>query len=503
MIETIKQEIMQSINCKELSYEELETPSKNNLFVVSANDKKYILKIYKSREDKENQRSFQRERKAINYFSSHLDEVEPLIANGGDNPWILMNYFGGSSLKSTENFELYKKAISLMVKLHSLKNGIEKPTEIEILGPYDKKLQEVRERIKKYLLKKHDADFLISVVDNFYLCYKEIYENSNNLIHGDFVDRNIIVKSKLNLIDFENSRVAPLVEDLIFFIENSKLDDVQKKELIDEYDKKIGYGRKIFLILTLLTKLRVLGSLLRIKKDKLEKFDERINDSINEIKDITNKLSHDYDINLIKKDKEDWEEIFSSKGTFFNEVHNDLESFISTLEKGIKILDLGSGSGRHTVYLAENGFEVTGIDSAQRGIEITKKYLDEKNLNAELICNDFYDGLPFEENAFDCIVSTQAMHHNRLYEVEKLISEIKRVLKPEGKIFITVPKIKDISHKEPLEIEKNTFIPTKGHEQGVVHHYFDVSEIKEMFSDFEIEIKDDDYKHYLIIGKKK
>jgi hypothetical protein len=62
--------------------------------------------------------------------------------------------------------------------------------------------------------------------------------------------------------------------------------------------------------------------------------------------------------------------------------------------------------------------------------------------------------------------------------------------------------MKDISHKNPLEIEKNTFIPTKGHEQGVVHHYFDISEIKEMFSDFEIEIKDDDYKHYLILGEK-
>jgi len=244
-----------------------------------------------------------------------------------------------------------------------------------------------------------------------------------------------------------------------------------------------------------------LGSLLSIKKDKLEKFEYRIADSIEEIKLLSLNLKDSYELDLTKKYKEDWEEIFLSKGTFFKKVHNDLPSFVESLEKGIKILDLGCGSGRHTIFLADNGFEVTGIDSSQKGITITKKFLDEKHLNAKLICKDFYEGLPFKDNSFDCIVSTQAMHHNRLFEVERLINEIKRTLKPKGKIFITIPKIKDISHKEPLEIEKNTFIPTKWYEQGVIHHYFNIPEIKKMFSNFEIEIKEDDYKHYLIVGK--
>jgi Ser/Thr protein kinase RdoA (MazF antagonist) len=159
----------------------------------------------------------------------------------------------------------------------------------------------VRERVKKYLPEKFDREFLISLVDNFYLCYKYIYEKSTNFIHGDFVDRNILVNGELNLIDFENSRIAPLVEDLIFFIENSKLENPQKKELISQYKKEIDFDEKIFLILTLLTKLRILGSLLRIKKDNLEKINERIEDSINEIKEITIKLNEQYEISLIKK----------------------------------------------------------------------------------------------------------------------------------------------------------------------------------------------------------
>jgi Ser/Thr protein kinase RdoA (MazF antagonist) len=275
MIEKIKQEVKQLLECEKAGFEELETPSKNNLFLVNANNTKYILKIYKECKDKENLKSFAREKKAIEYFSLHLDEVKPLITSGkGENPWLLIKHFEGPSLKSTEDFELYKKAIELMIKLHSLEEGIERPSEIEILGPYDKKLQEVRERVKKYLPEKFDREFLISLVDNFYLCYKYIYEKSTKFIHGDFVDRNILVNEELNLIDFENSRIAPLVEDLIFFIETSKLENSQKRELISQYKKEIDFDEKIFLILTLLTKLRILGSLLRIKKDSLEKINE-------------------------------------------------------------------------------------------------------------------------------------------------------------------------------------------------------------------------------------
>ncbi len=501
MIEKIKNKVLKCLKTKVIDFKEMPNPSKNEIYLVSNSYKKFILKIYKFRDDKENINSYNRERKAINYFSSQLDEVKPLISSGdGDNPWILMNFFEGSTLKSKKNFELYKKAVDLMLKLHFLEKKKEKPKEIEIFEPYDKKLQEVKQRVKKYLPKKYDKKFLISIVDNFYLGYSYIYDNSSNLIHGDFVDRNILVNGELNIIDFENSRVAPLVEDLIFFIENSKLDDIQKKELINKYKNKINFDQKIFLILTLLTKLRVLGSLLRIKKNNLEKFEDRIINSIKAIISLVLELKNDYNLDLTKKHKEDWEEIFSLKGKFFNEIHNELESFIESLNRETKILDLGSGSGRHIVFLADKGFDVTGIDFAKKGIEITKKILEEKELDAKLICHDFYDELPFEDNTFDCIVSTQAIHHTRVYEAQKLIKEIKRVLKTEGKIFITVPKIKDIFHKEPLEIEKNTFISTKGHERGIVHHYFNIPEIKQMFSDFEIEIKEDDYKHYLIIG---
>jgi len=230
MIEKIKQELVKILGDKNLRMKKFREPSKNEVFIIISKDKKYFLKIYKVREDRGNIKSFNREKKAIDYFSPNLDEVEPLIASGnGDTPWILMRFFEGLSLKSVGDFGLYKKSISLMIKLHALKNTIKNPTEIEISEFYNKKLQEVKQRVKKYLPEKYDRRFLTSLVDNFSLCYGEIYKNSNNLIHGDFIDRNILVGDKTHLIDFENSRVAPLVEDLIFFIDSTKLNDSQKR----------------------------------------------------------------------------------------------------------------------------------------------------------------------------------------------------------------------------------------------------------------------------------
>jgi len=64
----------------------------------------------------------------------------------------------------------------------------------------------------------------------------------------------------------------------------------------------MDFGEKIFLILTLLTELRSLGSLLRIKKDELEKFGSRIDGSIKKIKSLASNLKENYALDLTKKE---------------------------------------------------------------------------------------------------------------------------------------------------------------------------------------------------------
>jgi len=53
-----------------------------------------------------------------------------------------------------------------------------------------------------------------------------------------------------------------------------------------------------------------------------------------------------------------WDEIFKQAGKFFTDPHEDMPLMVRWLKEdnAKTILDLGSGSGRHVVYLAKNGF---------------------------------------------------------------------------------------------------------------------------------------------------
>ena len=110
---------------------------------------------------------------------------------------------------------------------------------------------------------------------------------------------------------------------------------------------------------------------------------------------------------------------------------------------------------------------------------------------------------PYQNNFFDAIISIQVIHHAKLAKIKKIISEIERVIKPNGFIFITVPKHKNQA-KEYKKIAPNTYIPLDGWEKGLHHYYFTPEKLREVFRNFKIEsIKTDKTGHYALSGIKK
>ncbi|MFX0058690.1 MAG: class I SAM-dependent methyltransferase [Candidatus Hodarchaeota archaeon] len=205
----------------------------------------------------------------------------------------------------------------------------------------------------------------------------------------------------------------------------------------------------------------------------------------------------------------DWNEIFSEKGKVFVNPHPDMERLVKLFrEKGVKrILDLGCGTGRHLLFFSKNGFELYGVDAAPKGLEIAKKWLEEENQCAELLLHRIEENLPFEDNFFDAVVSIQVIHHNFLEKIIMTIKVIERILRKGGIIFITFPTLELFKHKNEwdlLEVETRTFIPQKGQEKGVPHHFFSKDEIKKLFKNFKIlEMYIDETEHRAILGIKK
>jgi ubiquinone/menaquinone biosynthesis C-methylase UbiE len=105
------------------------------------------------------------------------------------------------------------------------------------------------------------------------------------------------------------------------------------------------------------------------------------------------------------------------------------------LKEGQKILDIGCGTGWAVLHIAdiikEDG-KAYGIDLSSKMIEIAK--LKSSNYKNVYFFKSPAKSLPFEDNYFDLIISTNAFHH--FSDPLKALKEVSRVLVPRGKIFI-------------------------------------------------------------------
>jgi len=214
---------------------------------------------------------------------------------------------------------------------------------------------------------------------------------------------------------------------------------------------------------------------------------------------------------MTKSTKLAWDRVFKKEGKIFVKPEKCVRKAVKFFKKGgvKRILDLGCGSGRHLIYLAKRGFDVYGFDISKQGIKIAREWFKEEKLKANLRIGDFYKKLPFKDNFFDAIISIAALHHGKIGDIRKLIKEMKRVLKPQGLIFITAHKMlpkKKIPKEKLFEIKyiaPRTYIILGGPEKGGIHYNFNKKILKREFRDFEFLKLWLEPGHYCLLGKLK
>ena len=204
----------------------------------------------------------------------------------------------------------------------------------------------------------------------------------------------------------------------------------------------------------------------------------------------------------------DWDYIFSERGKVFTEPHTDMEKIGDLFKENQvqKILDIGCGTGRHLIFLSKMGFEMYGFDASPNGISIAKQWLKEENLRAEIKYHKMEETFPYPSNTFDAIISINVIHHNRMKDILRTVGEIERILKKGGLIFITFPKLGETWKNNGYlqEVEKGTYLPQRGKEKGLLHHFFTLEEIQDVFKSFDLtEVYDDGKNHRAILGIKR
>lgn len=108
------------------------------------------------------------------------------------------------------------------------------------------------------------------------------------------------------------------------------------------------------------------------------------------------------------------------------------------VKEGMRILDVGCGTGFFTRLMADGVEKVSivGLDIEEPFLVYAKNVASEQHLPIEFVLGDALD-LPFADDSFDLV--TSHTFFTSIHDPEKAISEMKRVLRPGGKIASVTP----------------------------------------------------------------
>ena len=111
---------------------------------------------------------------------------------------------------------------------------------------------------------------------------------------------------------------------------------------------------------------------------------------------------------------------------------------------GQRVLDLGCGFGRHSYEALKRGAEVVACDLARPEVEQVRDLarllaasgeVDESVMAAPVQGNAL--GLPFDDESFDRVIASEVLEH--ITDDESAFAELARVLRPGGRLAVTIP----------------------------------------------------------------
>lgn len=183
---------------------------------------------------------------------------------------------------------------------------------------------------------------------------------------------------------------------------------------------------------------------------------------MNKYVDVWNSLHKDFSVNN-KPKYDDWLDNYL-------DIINSIDS---------EIIDLGCGvTGNNTLYLLEKGKKVVSCDFADEALNVVKKIKGSKTLKFDML-----DNFPFNDDYTDLIIADLSLHYFNDFDTKKIISEIKRVLRKDGYLFVRVNSTNSSEYKmlvdSSKELEHHLYF-----NNGMEKRFFDDLDIKKYFAEF-------------------
>ena len=101
--------------------------------------------------------------------------------------------------------------------------------------------------------------------------------------------------------------------------------------------------------------------------------------------------------------------------------------------RGLTVLDLGCGTGRHALWLASAGAIVTAVDFSEGMLARARRKPGADAVR--FVVHDIQNPLPFDDGFFDRVVSALVLEH--IEDLHHFFSQVRRVLRPGGRALLT------------------------------------------------------------------
>lgn len=163
-----------------------------------------------------------------------------------------------------------------------------------------------------------------------------------------------------------------------------------------------------------------------------------------------------------------------------------LEGIIQRLKKG-KVLDIGAGEGRNSIFLAQKGFDVLAIDCLSEATRKIERHANEKEVFIKAKTVDIMN-FDFPREHYHLVLAANVFNFFTFTNFLQIAEKIENSLKVKGFLYLSVfstddPFYKKLKKRGLEKTEKNTFYLPK---KESYMHFFTRREIKSTFSKLKI-----------------